>query len=1192
MAQTLAEQFLASIGREPEPEHENVLPGPPPGSERVQRPRGPRLPPERIRPERTRSLAERAADEVSSAVEAVRDYELPTADDVRNIASDAVDRLREVRIPGAGELAARGAGAAARAVPSTVRHVTGKVAEGGESLYNAAMAPLPGRQWGETEAPGYWHRTADRVLPDAAAVVSDATALIHSPQETLEDWFNFVSGVAAFAVPGEQVSQRRVKRAAQELVRRYGSPQRLKQSFSERPVTTIRDITSALTLSPMGLAMSATELGDTTRPGFDGSYYYTDRTPEDGPETNRLIGPRRPELREETFGMRRQAELQRIANWAGEMLGNIPSSAKNLARSMVDIPGMVDAAADLGTGLAHTFLVPEFLHQGQHPSEQVLEKTVSDAVDYLGRYKKLDTTLDALQQDPLSVAADLTALIPGAQVAHPARAVAAGARGATRGAGRVAGMAAAQALGATTRRDPGNILDLYRAGRARGEQEAVARAHLNQEVGADLIARDVGHGINRLKKEAKDLARQNLQNAARASAWPKTRKSPPIAVVEDRAGWIRREEARESARRSLERERDWRHEEREALAEDEKHDPGWEEKEAAHRDQERRRRIDTDVDQRIETLENEFREQTSAEHYVLNELLRTDRGNATSYIPKNPASRRAQANRWVKSMRSVDRDKLWMGYRALAEARDRWAKTGPVGVDPSLEAFERRRQRRQAAILERFEQTLGPRFIDALKTDFEKRLGPRRRMESIQRSMATARGADWTSERARLEGLKLEAEIDHSQKRRKQAGPKTPPETRRDRWRRRWNETRKSARAAWQIRKSIRPGLGRFQPLIDVFKKTPDEVIGGTTGATSELRSRLGAIGKLQDKVAKVADQPIDFGEIMEAIRDANADYFKGINLDPEIHKFSTPIDNIVRQWTGLPDDEYYNVGGLLAFYSELDNLINKTSPMHGEGARFRRTKSVVAKEIERQAPKELADYVKAMEDVDHWLEGLGPTVRGGHAAATETTLRKVLRTRRPAAGKFDPATQLRTDFLNVVGDQVPNLRGRIAGTVMSDPEMSGIGKTGLLGGLLGVGVGMFNPALLAGLATTSPRHVGKAAMSAGRIAGSAPVRGIQAAYSSRGAPYMYHGGELADLVANAEAMYLEGTSEGQELGPGGVSALGDALRKFMETGEEPADPKTKSAMLSLAQIMAAMANSAVFGAPEQPEWPAGRPVP
>ena len=456
--------------------------------------------------------------------------------------------------------------------------------------YQGAVALMPGQQPGEPHySTSYGRRVLNAAMPDAAAAVKDLTAPIHSPIDTAKGMAGMAQGLVSLAIPGTQPSEQHVRVAAAHLLENYGSPERVKEAFAERPFRTVRDIAGVLTGSPLALAGVAGE----TAGEISGAVTDPSQLP---------MHLRPAELKAESGMDRVQSAVYKAGNKAMRFMGNTAMDAAKVAGDVGYMANplnwleMGDSFLTLGEGIVRGVLQD---NETDHPSTQAareaLEMMVTEARDKYGTFDNLKKTLATrpvtsmmdlmsvmtgsvgaankvgrllkASQIDLNVGDDLTPRrkFEAAEPEQPSRAAAAAAleqlqtpkpsfldraRAGIKTAGRAvldpvgaaaAGLRAGGRLGAssigqplafglgkTTQKGTRNVASLYRAGRGTPEQRGAAFGHLNQQTPADEIVREMDRGVRGMRQEL-DQAMKAGERVCRARSRPRRpARTPPL----------------------------------------------------------------------------------------------------------------------------------------------------------------------------------------------------------------------------------------------------------------------------------------------------------------------------------------------------------------------------------------------------------------------------------------------------------------------------------------------------------------------------------------------------------------------------------------------------------------------------------------------------------------------------------------
>ena len=444
---------------------------------------------------------------------------------------------------------------------------------GARAAYLGGAALIPGNQPGESEDPGYARRVTESIIPGTAGVVADTAKALASPIDTTRQWAGMAKGMLQLAIPGTQDDEQHVRRAAHYLASTYGSPAKLQEAFANDAPRTIRDLTSVLTLSPLGLAGAGQRAAEETEPArlpvhmrgaaleaTDWEDRLKSRIYEAGNALmgylGRQSGAARKMLAEASHPLRHPLQtaeslgalaMSVVSNVLPKEQGNEDLARKTAAEmyqrlrdryqtldalkatlsedtpgAMADLMGVLTGGVSLANaprtlgnlgrraaGIPERAPDPEALTSPRELARQLREAEAPGDVEVLPP----ETPLAAQRRRSTATLGERMRHRAGQVIGHlvdPAVSVGAGIRAAGRGIGRVAGGSAAIASGAATQTGGRTVAGMYRAGRAGGRPDELARGHLTQIPGDELVG-----AVERRLDDIQDDYQRTMRDAVR-----------------------------------------------------------------------------------------------------------------------------------------------------------------------------------------------------------------------------------------------------------------------------------------------------------------------------------------------------------------------------------------------------------------------------------------------------------------------------------------------------------------------------------------------------------------------------------------------------------------------------------------------------------------------------------------------------
>lgn len=340
----------------------------------------------------------------------------------------------------------------------------------------------------------------------------------------------------------------------------------------------------------------------------------------------------------------------------------------------------------------------------------------------------------------------------------------------------------------------------------------------------------------------------------------------------------------------------------------------------------------------------------------------------------------------------------------------------------------------------------------------------------------------------------------------------------------------------------------------------PEEIVDAMKAALRQKADERSA-RYVQDRAHAVANaKPISYQPVFQAINRAKNDitirdrgHVQVIN--PKAMQALDEIEDIAREFSSAPQGSvFHSLEGFDALKRRIGDVQEKYSSMTDANrtAYNKATEmyNAVLGAISKDHP-EYADWMRHYSEATRELDDISKTFSLGRNAATETALRKLLR-----------SSHNKETLLSELTAKDPRIPYMIAGYELHPliPESS-LKKS--LAGLAGLGAWQINPAAAVGSAAlSSPRLMGEANYLAGKanrvaeIAGQPAVRagayyGARAGAENTDAAPIPAGAEEQDVDALTRMVLGEAASEPET---GKAAAVHVALNRAAQSGETPAE--------------------------------------
>lgn len=265
-----------------------------------------------------------------------------------------------------------------------------------------------------------------------------------------------------------------------------------------------------------------------------------------------------------------------------------------------------------------------------------------------------------------------------------------------------------------------------------------------------------------------------------------------------------------------------------------------------------------------------------------------------------------------------------------------------------------------------------------------------------------------------------------------------------------------------------------------------DKVVAQTQGALGNIRKARSDAYKTAKASWGESTSPLNFDPIVESLfKVLDVGTFEGKKIRPSVTKVTDQISGAIGEWQLLDPSTYHTPLGLDALKQKIGDLRNGI-PFEDSASRM--VVNEVYHAIKNQIVEQAPEYGKAMKDYEtasKHLEDLKTLVKekkgGVNVDATVRALSSSMRNNiNTNFGKRAQGVQ----SLEAAGAR--NLQKKLAGAAMSSPMPRGIaGGTAplaLITAGMGVATGEVPWWALSGLAATSPRLVGEAAVRGGQV--------------------------------------------------------------------------------------------------------------
>jgi hypothetical protein len=231
----------------------------------------------------------------------------------------------------------------------------------------------------------------------------------------------------------------------------------------------------------------------------------------------------------------------------------------------------------------------------------------------------------------------------------------------------------------------------------------------------------------------------------------------------------------------------------------------------------------------------------------------------------------------------------------------------------------------------------------------------------------------------------------------------------------------------------------------------------------------------------------LSFDQINQAInRNESLQRYKGQSLSESTEQIRRDMRFAVNQWETFPPQEFHTAEGLDALKKKLGDMRDATDANTPARVAADRIYNAVRQTIVDQAPI-YADVMRGYETASNQIKEIERTLSLNPNATIDTALRKLQSTLRDNVNtSFGQRTTLANYLVNA---GAPHLMERLAGQSLRSWEPRGLSRLGAMEagsagvGLLAHGTTGAGAAMLATLPLTSPRLMGEAVHSAGRLA-------------------------------------------------------------------------------------------------------------
>jgi hypothetical protein len=264
------------------------------------------------------------------------------------------------------------------------------------------------------------------------------------------------------------------------------------------------------------------------------------------------------------------------------------------------------------------------------------------------------------------------------------------------------------------------------------------------------------------------------------------------------------------------------------------------------------------------------------------------------------------------------------------------------------------------------------------------------------------------------------------------------------------------------------------------------EVVEDSKFALGNIRQQRGKDYRAGMQSVAAIQRPLDFAPIDSAMQNvAGVKNFKGINISSKTDPIRQEILDRVTQWKALDPAQYHTPEGFDALKQSIGEI--RDSAPYGTPQRriADEAYNAVKREIVKQAP-EYSKVMKDYQDASELIREMEGTLSLNPKARIDTTLRKLQSVMRNNANtNYGKRIEL-AELLAKSG--APNLMEKLAGQALNSWMPRGLGAAVAGGGLSLQAVtngllSVFDPTVVALLASQSPRVMGEAALAAGKTA-------------------------------------------------------------------------------------------------------------
>tara|TARA_R110000803_G_C11981341_1_gene320801 strand:+ start:1371 stop:3080 length:1710 start_codon:yes stop_codon:yes gene_type:complete len=265
-------------------------------------------------------------------------------------------------------------------------------------------------------------------------------------------------------------------------------------------------------------------------------------------------------------------------------------------------------------------------------------------------------------------------------------------------------------------------------------------------------------------------------------------------------------------------------------------------------------------------------------------------------------------------------------------------------------------------------------------------------------------------------------------------------------------------------------------------------LVDDATAAVRKMHDAKGAAYRTSREAWGESTTPIAFQPINDAFNKiVGRGKFEGVDINPSVTGYVEELAKVVEEWGGMDPSKFHTPLGLDALKQRIGDVLNKV-PFENKNARgvVGEVYHAVKAEIVKKAP----EYAKAMREYENASE-LIRNIEGSFKlnkknANLDSSVRALTSTLRNNVNTNYGARVNQAKMLEEAG--APNLMEKLAGASSSSFMPRGIQGAGSAAAGLTMGAnivsGATNPLSLLLLGATSPRLVGEAAHSGGRVAG------------------------------------------------------------------------------------------------------------